>query len=76
MRVLLWCVAALLVLLLLVSGTAFVRGSLELFPTEEQAGKVRLIYGAAFAVFGLLEFAVVVWLRRVSRQPSPSRVHS
>jgi hypothetical protein len=73
-RALLWCAAILLLLLMLVSGAAFVRGSLELFPTEEQESKVRLVYGSAFVVFGLLELAVAIWLRRVSRpSPSPAR---
>lgn len=68
-RALLWCAAVLLFFLLLVSGAAFVQGSMELFPTEEQEGKLRLVYGALLALFGLLEFVVVVCLRRVSTRP-------
>lgn len=74
MRVLLWCAAVLLLLLMLLSGAGFLQGSLELFPTEEQQRQVRWIYGAAFIGFAVLELSVVMWLwreiivRRVRRE--------
>lgn len=37
---------------------------MELFPTEEQEGKVRLVYGALFGLFGLLELFVIVSAQR------------
>ena len=70
MRILLWCVAVLLLLLMVLSGAGFLHGSLELFPTEEQQRQVRWGYGAAFVGFALLELLVAVWLwrgRRVRR---------
>jgi hypothetical protein len=60
-------VAVLLLLPLLIRGVAFMRGSLELFPTEEQQDKVRLVYGSLFALFAALELATVLcWYRRRS----------
>jgi hypothetical protein len=73
-RGLLRCIAVLLILLVIVSGMSFVSGSLELFPTEEQDSKARLVSGAALAVFSLLELVVLIWLSRVSRRPIPSSV--
>jgi hypothetical protein len=70
MKTILWSVASLLAILLVASGFAFVRGSLELFPTEEQHDKARLVYGAVFIVGALLEFAVA---RKLS---TPSKAES
>ena len=70
MRILLWCIAVLLLVLMLLSGAGFLYGSLELFPTEEQQRQVRWVYGVAFVAFALLEVLVAVWLwreRRVNR---------
>ncbi|MAY73049.1 MAG: hypothetical protein CME82_16540 [Halomonas sp.] len=66
-RILLWCVAVLLLVLMLLSGAGFLQGSLELFPTEEQQRQVRWVYGAAFVAFALLELLVAVWLWRERR---------
>lgn len=65
MKAVLWCAAAALLALLIVSGLAFLRGSLELFPTEEQLAKVRMVYGVAFVISAALLFAVVRGLRTV-----------
>ena len=67
MRTLLWCVAVLLLLLMLLSGAGFLQGSLELFPTEAQQRQVRWVYGAAFVAFATLELLVAVWLWRERR---------
>jgi lysylphosphatidylglycerol synthetase-like protein (DUF2156 family) len=75
-RFALWVVAVLLLLLLLLSGMAFVHGSLELFPTEEQQDKARLFFGSAFVLFALLELVAVaaLWLTRPVRWPPPKRL--
>ncbi|WP_306169408.1 hypothetical protein [Halomonas sp. MMSF_3323] len=67
MRTLLWCVAVLLLVLMLLSGAGFLQGSLELFPTEEQQRQVRWGYGVAFVGFAVLELLVAVWLWRERR---------
>lgn len=63
MKRVLWLVAVLLFVLMLLSGVAFLHGSLEPFPTEEQESELRLVYGAAFVVLFMLELSVVAWLR-------------
>ncbi|MBY6111564.1 hypothetical protein KUV74_14280 [Halomonas sp. DP1Y21-3] len=67
MRILLWCVAVLLLLLMLLSGAGFLHGSLELFPTEEQQRQVRWVYGVAFVGFATLELLVAMGLWRERR---------
>jgi hypothetical protein len=65
MKGVLRCVAVFLAVLMIVSGVALVRGSLEVFPTEEQQEKVRLVYGMALALFAVLEMGTFRWLRRL-----------
>ena len=62
MKVILWSLLAVLIVLLVTSGMAFVRGSLEMFATEEQMSKAQLVYGGVFAVSVILTLLV---LRRV-----------
>ena len=38
---------------------AFVRGSLEMFATEEQMSKARLVYGGVFAISVILTLLVL-----------------
>ena len=66
-RTLLWCVAVLVLVLMLLSGAGFLHGSMELFPTEEQQRQVRWVYGVAFVGFATLELLVAVWLWRERR---------
>jgi hypothetical protein len=73
LRAALSSVAALLLLPLLFSGLAFVHGSLELFPTEEQRGKARLFYGGVFALFAVLELLVGAGLWACSRATRRTR---
>jgi len=61
-KVILGSLLAVLIVLLVTSGMAFVRGSLEMFATEEQMSKARLVYGGVFAVSVVLALLV---LRRV-----------
>jgi len=61
-KVILWSLLAVLIVLLVTSGMAFVRGSLEMFATEEQMSKAQLVYGGVFAVSVILTLLV---LRRV-----------
>ena len=70
MKAILWFVASLIVILLVASGLGFVRGSLELFPTEEQHDKARLVYGCLFVVGSLLAFAIARKLSRLSEAES------
>jgi hypothetical protein len=67
MKAFLWCAVLILVALTAVSGLAFMRGSIELFPTEEQIGKVRLVYGVIFAVSAFLLLVVLGRLRAASK---------
>lgn len=53
--------------LLVLDAAYFVNGSLEMFPTEEQQSKVRLVTACIGAVLILLEAGLAVsflWLRR------------
>lgn len=55
--------------LLVLDAAYFVHGSLEMFPTEEQQSKVRLVTGCTGAVLILLEAGlsvVFLWLRRIA----------
>jgi hypothetical protein len=66
-RAILWLLALSLGLLSLLSGIALWQGSLELFPTQEQEDKIRIVYGTTFILFVLLELGVIAVLRRHSR---------
>ena len=70
MKAILWSVASLFAVLLVACGLAFVRGSLELFPTEAQHDKTRLVYGTVLIVVALLEFAVARKLNALSKTES------
>jgi hypothetical protein len=63
-------VIVLLLPLLLWSGAAFLHGSFEMFPTEEQEGKTELSYGLIFAAFVVLEFVAIISLHRISKRQS------
>jgi len=55
--------------LLVLDAAYFVNGSLEMFPTEEQQSKVRVVTAWLGAVLILLEAGLIVlflWLRRVA----------
>jgi hypothetical protein len=70
MKALLRCAAILFALLIIGAGAAFVRGSLETFPTQEQQDEVKLVYGMTFVAFALIELGALLWLRKLSRQGS------
>jgi hypothetical protein len=69
-KAILWSVVSLLAILLVASALAFLRESFELFPTEEQHDKARLIYGTLFVMAALLEFAVARKLSTLSNAES------
>jgi hypothetical protein len=70
MKAVLWCAAAALLVLSIVNGLVLWKGSLEIFPTEEQLAKGRLAYGAVFVISAALLFVVVRRLRGALRKPS------
>jgi hypothetical protein len=73
LRLVLWCLAASLLVPLLFSVLALYHGSLEMFPTEEQQEKARLFWGAALVFFAALEagVAAVLWASRDTRRTRP-----
>ena len=48
----------------------FVRGSLEMFPTDEDHAKVRLVMGVISAILIAIELALWFLLRHVARRDS------
>ncbi len=69
--------AILFAILLLIDAIWFFHGSLELFPTDEQQGKIRSIAVLTGCGFALAEAAVLLLLGRLFRsRPRPcSDIH-
>jgi heme/copper-type cytochrome/quinol oxidase subunit 2 len=65
MKVLLSTIVVLVGVVAILSGAYTVHGSLEIYPTEEQQDKVRVVMGSVFVASILVEVALVFFLRRV-----------
>jgi len=58
-----WALAVVFAFPLFLSALYLVQGSLEMFPTEEQQGSVRIAAFVSFIFFATLEAVIVVGLR-------------
>jgi hypothetical protein len=75
LRVSLWVLAAALAIPILLLGAYFFHGSFEMFPTDEQQSKVRLVSGIGILIFTVLEALVVFALlhrRKSNTGPTPT----
>ncbi|HRI03853.1 MAG TPA: hypothetical protein PLL77_08935 [Pyrinomonadaceae bacterium] len=66
-RLVLWGLAVVLSVPLVLSGFAFINGSLEMFPTAEQHAKARIAASVSFLFFAAIEAAVLAGLFRTRR---------
>ncbi len=56
------------ILFLYVWGGAFVDGSLEMFPTEEEIEKGRIAYGLLFILHFIIEAVIVFFIYKLFRK--------
>ena len=55
-------------ILLVICFSLFISGSLEMFPTEEQQGKFRIVIGIIFTLLLLLEGTLIIIRKSLSKK--------
>ena len=55
-------------ILLVICFSLFISGSLEMFPTEEQQGKFRILIGIIFTLLLLLEGTLIIIRKSLSKK--------
>ena len=73
-RLALWAAVTAVSAALLLVVAYFVKGSLELFPTDEQRGKVRVVTGCLAAILIAIEIGLWALLRRRGPRRPPGEL--